>query len=791
MKTNSIRNKTQHIHPANQFIKPTLLALTVMPAMALVVPVNALATEKTNSELIVTGRTQASTVNTYNADHSTAATGMALPLRETPQSVSVITQQRIKDQGLETLDDMMNNTTGVTFEQLDNSGRITYRARGFTISNYKTDGLTTNYNNGGNGHGTTVNMDLYDHVEIVRGANGLTGGTGDPSASVNFVRKAPAKQAGANLGLIYGRWDQRRMYADLNAPLAYDGRLSSRFVISGEDSGSWRDRAGTKNLDALASFLLDLPSGTMINIGAQYDRNRINGTSWGSNVPVWYADGSRTSLPRSTNPVPDWAHSATDSKTFFGSIEQYFADDWKTKLSASHNISNITYARSVAKVNSSNRSNRKNYWSGFWNQDGTGAILNAEYSDYSTKEDNIEWTINGVFHLFGRSHELMGGINGYRIEGTQYSFDQNKLNNCSIGDYKVFAMCQYRAQSDGIKIADWRTWDGTGVPAFNVHRTQAHSVTTITNYGGYLAGRFSLADPLSAIIGVRLSNYKTWKDTYDINNHKTSNPASSNNGVVTPYAGVVFDINDNHSLYASYTSIFNPQIGKHDTEGKQIRPITGNSYEAGLKSEFFDGRLSTSTVLFAAQQQNVAKKLENGVYTPQGNDAYSASARGIRSKGVEFDIAGALSENWNLYFGYTYLNVNDPNPGADMLDPRHVMRLFTTYQLPGVLHNLTMGGGVRAQSYTTKLARQPGRPKHLIVAGETGAHSREFDKVTLTNGGYALIDLMARYKFNDNVWLTVNIKNLFDKTYYRNIGFYNGLIYGEPRAYWATLNISY
>lgn len=778
----------------NPVLKPTMLALTIAQTLLLAAPVSALAADgKTQSDLVVTAHERAG--NTYTTDRSSAATGMAMSLRETPQSVSVITGQRIQDQGMQSLDDVLLNTTGVTMQQLDNSGRITYRARGFDIHNFKTDGLTTNYNNGGDGHATAVNLDLYDHVEVIRGANGLLGGTGDPSATVNLVRKMPKKQAAASIGLIYGSYYKRRAFADINAPLAFDGRVRSRFVISGEDSGSWRDRSGTKNLDALASLSVDLTDSTLLNIGVQYDKNRINGASWGANVPVWYADGSLTDLPRSFNPVPVWAHSQARSNTYFASIEQFFAGDWKSKISYSHNDANIIYDRAVVKANNNDRGRNKrnsDHIGGYLNKDGTGGYLNGEYSDYDTKEDDLAWTVNGVFHLFGRSHELMGGVNYYRLASTQYGFAGNfdgTPGNCGIGDFQVFAAgkCQYRADpATGIPIANAFTWNGTGIPDFNAWRTDARTVTTTTNYGGYLAGRFSLAEPLSAIIGVRLSNYKIHVEdhSYDkSNNIRNKSFTTSNNGVVTPYAGLIFDINENYTAYASYTSIFNPQLGKGnaplaDAQGKQITPITGNSYEAGLKTDYFSGRLNGSVALFLEQQKNVATKVDD--------DIYEANAKGITSKGVELDISGTITDSWNIYLGYTYLNVDNPGikrsktTGAAALDdPRHLFRLFTTYRLPGMLDGLTVGGGISAQSYTSGIPSQAKRPPALK------------DDTPLKLKGYALVDVMARYQFNKNVGLTFNIDNLFDSTYYRNRGFYAGQIFGAPRTYWATVNISY
>lgn len=774
-----MRNSVNGIYRITPVGKPGLLAVAIAQTLLLAVP--ALAASHTQGqtaqgELKVIGQSiNTSRSNVYTVDGSPMATGMTLSLRETPQSLSVITRQRIEDQSLNNLDDLMGSVTGITRQQYDNAGRITYRARGFDISNYKTDGLTSKYNGSGGERGAIVNPVLYQQIEVIRGANGLLGGTGEPSATVNLVRKKPGKQFHSNLGISYGRWDQKRAFVDVNAPSVFDGRLRSRFVVSAQDAGSYLDRMSNKNIDLLANFEADLTRSSKLNFGVQYDRQHVNGGSWGTNVTMWYEDGTPTNLPRSTNPVPKWAFTDNHSTTFFVNLEQYFSSDWKTKISFSHNKFSDEFSHGIAKVNSA-RKGLPYKWAGFWRQDGTHAYLNARHGETESKEDSLEWSVNGIFRLFGRNHEVMAGINGSRLEETAYKFDKN---NCYIMGYDAWQGCMFRANS--MSIENWKTWDGT-YQGFTSFRTDQRSVNTITNYGGYLAGRFDLADPLIAIVGIRLSNYKTQTDEYDIHNIKSRNNKSSysDSRVLTPYLGMVFDITDNYSVYASYTSVFKPQSSR-DPSGNPIKPITGDSYEAGVKSELFNRRLNLSAALFTSQQRNIGEKLK-GVFTPTGEQAYRASAKGIRSNGVELDISGAITENWNLYFGYTLLNVDNPN-SHELDDPRHVMRLFTTYHLPGVMSGLTIGGGVRAQSYTRSEAF-PGKPVDVSKADCC-------QSVMVNTPGYALFDLMARYTFNDNVNLSFNVNNLLDKTYYRQRGFYNGQIYGEPRSYWASINIRY
>lgn len=707
--------------------------------------------------------------DSYTISAMTSVTGLDLSIRETPQSVSVLTRQQLDDLAVRDLDDALRNTTGITFTQLDVGARTTYRARGFEISNYKVDGLALDASSSFSGQGASVNMDLYDHVEIVRGATGLLGGTGDPSATINLVRKRPGRTFAASVGLRTGSWDAKHIDGDLNLPLNADGSVRARVVVSGGDTHTFRERESLRDLGVLTSIEADLGSRTTVGLGVQYERNRINGATWGANVPVWFADGTETNLSRSTNPAASWSYTKRENSTIFGSLTHRFDNRWKAEANVAHTRSEAINNMGVAKANLQNGT-----WGGIWNQDGTGAYLNGIHSESEARRDNFSLTLSGPFQLLGREHELLVGLNGNRVRDTSYTFS-GVNGNCDIAGIPTFQSgrsCQYRVS---LPIDDWRTWNGSYAD-FNTHRNDARTVTTTTNYGGYLAGRFSLADPLTLILGVRGSQYKTYADTYSLANVGTRGETNAHK-VWTPYAGVVFDLDRQTSAYASFTEVFNPQTAK-DVSGNFLEPVTGKSYEAGVKREMFNGALNGSLAFFSAVQNNVART-DGANTTPDGAQAYVANGTGVRSRGVDMELAGAINSQWNVYAGYTFLTV-DNRETEERVDPRHVLRLQSTYRLSGALSRLTVGGGVSWQSHTVS-APYPGRP----LGGN------KFDDSAIKVAGYTLFNLMARYQINDQLTATLSVHNLFDKTYYRQYGFYNGLIYGEPRRITLGLRASF
>jgi outer membrane receptor for ferric coprogen and ferric-rhodotorulic acid len=725
----------------------------------------AVADEADEESIVVTGQRTEDT-KSYTGHEASIAIGLPLSLRETPQTVTVVTRQLLDDQQIETIDDVLGTTPGVTSYANDNAGRTTYRARGFDITNYRIDGMQVDGQTNFSGGGASTNMDLYDSVQIVRGANGLLGGTGDPSATIYLQRKQPTTTLGASGMLTLGNWNKRRVMGDLNVPVTTDGGVRARLVFTDESTDTFREREHIDRRGILANVAVNLGPQTVLNGGIQYERTRNDGASWGSNVSIWFADGTLANLPRKTNPVTDWSVAKRESTAAFVNLDHRWDNGWHLKLGYARTEGETYNNIGVAKVN--NAARNVGGFAGFWNRDGTGGYLNGIHSEYETGRDNVDVTLSGPIHLFGREHQLMFGVNGYRDRVTEYAFSA-ALGNCSIAGVAPWSGCQYRAA--GLPIDDWRTWDGS-YANYETFRTDARAVDKTRNIGGYAAGRFSLMDGLTAIVGGRISEYKAHGGDYNVSNvWKADATTTRQKGVFTPYAGLVYDVTREISLYASYTDMFTPQGNLRDENDNLLDPVTGSSYEAGVKGAFYDGKLNASLAFFRNKQSNVAES--TGLLNDVTGETIYRSVDGVISKGIDLDASGEVLPGWNLFFGYSYLDVKGL---SYQRDPHHVVRLSTSYTLPGAWNRLTIGGGISSQSQT-EWSTNPGRP----------LGNGQYDATNLKVGGYTLVNLMARYQVTENVQLSVNVSNLTDKTYYRQYGFYDGLIYGEPRSYSVTL----
>jgi outer membrane receptor for ferric coprogen and ferric-rhodotorulic acid len=239
---------------------------------------------------------------------------------------------------------------------------------------------------------------------------------------------------------------------------------------------------------------------------------------------------------------------------------------------------------------------------------------------------------------------------------------------------------------------------------------------------------------------------------------------------------LVYDLDDTYSLYSSYTSIYQPQMSK-DANRQLLDPVQGNSYEAGIKADYFGGRLNARFAVYRIEQDNIAEYVS-------GVDAESVyrAVQGATTKGFEVELAGELSEGWNISAGYTYNHTRDTHGDyvygsvLQTTAPEQLVRVFSTYRLPGRWSSLTLGGGVNWQSEFFGNVFQP-NPSDSVNFGQDS---------TITQRSYALLDVMARYRFNEHLSTTLNVKNLFDKTYYTGLGNFGTGFYGEPRSLQLT-----
>lgn len=676
--------------------------------------------------------------HSYTTGSTSTATGLPLSIRETPQSVTVITRQQMDDRGVQSIGDALRNTPGISTQKYD-SDRTEFSARGFAITNFQYDGVNIPYDgvygeNPNNGDDASS----LDRIEIVKGATGLMTGSGDPSATVNLIRKKPTKEFKASISGTVGYWDAYRSVGDISGSLNDSGSVRGRFVGAYSDKNSYQDHYSQKKDLFYGILEADLTPDTLLTFGVDKSSTTPRGSSWTGN-PVYFSDGGRTDFPRHFNPGADWSRRDFDDITYFASLEQALANDWKFKASIDQKTTDHDTRLASASGGNPDRAT------------GEGMFLYWGRWEGHRVQNTADVNVTGPYTLGGREHELVAGFmaSHSRQTGATYDTSAFELVPGSIYD-----------------------WSGD-LPEQNFPKNGKYERTQSQN-GLYLATRLHATDDLSIILGSRLSTFKYNEDYsyYPGAGLDDTHASYKEHGVVTPYAGVVYDLDDTYSAYASYTSIYQPQTYK-DANGSTLAPVEGASYEAGLKAAYFDGRLNASLAFFRIEQDNVAESIGTN---PVTNEGIYKAIDGATTKGVELELAGEAAEGWNLSAGYTYARTRDADEqrifGFPLATskPEHVVRTFTTYRLPGALDQVTIGGGISWQSaFYGK-----------IYSPTTGGDTR------IKQGGYTLVDLMSRYQFNENLSFTVNANNVFDKRYLTGLGNFDTTYYGEPRNVMLT-----
>lgn len=672
-----------------------------------------------------------------------AATGLGLTLRETPQSVTVVTRQRMDDQALNSFDQVLEQVPGLYFwssaSGVGSGGEV--RARGYAINSLQVDGVTAPSSLWGDYNTAAVDTAIYDSITVVRGATGLLTGAGDPSGSVSLTRKRPTGNFQASVAQGFGRWNQVRSVADVSGPLNAQGSLRGRLVVAHDEGESWIDRYEGKKDVAYGVLEADLGDKTTLNLAVEYAKQDGSSAGVWTSGSVAFIDGSPTNFPRNTNLRADWSDHHNERTTVSAAVEHRFTEDWNGRFSYIHSSSDTAGRFGWAGVSETTLQ-------------GTNDILLTNYRS-KFRANVVDARLNGGFRLWGRKQEVVIGFNASDLK--------NRV------PYNAFT---YDGPVQILNGARQLIWDGSyPEPDWSALPNYPEEATTKQS-GAYIAAHLKPADRMSVLAGIRSSTWTTRRlDSASgaiVDDRKEA-------AVLTPYVGVGYDLTAWLTAYASYSTIFNPQSFK-DITGRTLDPEEGKSRELGLKGEWLDGRLNASAAVFWSGKDNLAVADGNNL-TPQGEQAYIA-ASDTKARGIDVEVSGQLTRAWKIQTSYTRTVLKDSSGERlfTQVQPEHQVKLFTTWTPPS-LSRLTVGGGVLWQSKI-----------YGTLSVNPSLDGVSFVDRTYTQSSHAVVNLNASYAFDDHLSLAMQLNNVFDKTY-RVHGVFS--YYGAPRNLLATLRYKF
>lgn len=590
---------------------------------------------------------------------SSGATGMAMEIKETPQSISTVDQKDIADFGLTGSIDVLRMGTGINVEQYE-TNRAVFNSRGFEVQYTQIDGLGLS-----NSWGTVVGqMDtfLFESVEFIRGANGLLTGMGNASGTINYVRKRPTNKDEGLVSFSAGSYGLRRGAFDYNKVLTEDGAWAGRLVVSQENKDSHLRDLNDKRSTVYGVVDGQIGRHGVLTLGVTLQDAKQKSPMWGS-LTLLKADGSQAEFDESSSTSQKWTYWNTQSQSAFVEYAHDLGAGWEAKLTYNYTHgeedTKLLYAYSLT---------------GALNDDNTG-LIGWPYRGFTTTNSSVvDAKLSGQFDAFGRKHGLLVGL----------SHTRNRT-----------ATDLYAGQSNMF----------LPLPAFpyggDVYPEPAWGPRTPDSNGGqqltrlYATTRLALTNSLAGIVGINAVHYT--REGSSLYGDTAPKPSPDLNEV-SPYVGLTYDITPAVLAYASYSDIFQVQEQKN-LAGDFLDPVKGVNAEVGLKAEWLDKKLLTTVALFTAEQKGLATFA--GI---DANQQYYYDPKTVKSKGIELEATGRISRDAKLTVGLTHLKLTGPD-GQDIYEwvPRTTANIrFDTAvaALPG----LRLGIHGRWQSESSKIA---------------------------------------------------------------------------------------
>ncbi|MDC8783830.1 TonB-dependent siderophore receptor [Roseateles koreensis] len=698
----------------------TACALAALIAIADVAQAQAQAEAQSTSTLekiVVTGK-RANRV-------SKGATGLAMDIKDTPQSISSIDKEDLTNFGLTGSNEALAMATGINVEQYE-TNRATFNSRGFEIQLTQMDGLGMT-----NSWGTVVGREdtfLFESIEVIRGANGLLTGVGNSSGTINYIRKRPKNEDGGEFGVSFGSWGLKRAELDYNKVFTQDGSWAGRLVVASEDKDSF-----TRDLHNKRNTIYGVVDGQIgqngtLTVGLTAVDAKQNAPMWGS-LTLLHAEGSQADFPVSSSTSANWAYWNTQSYNAFAEYTHRLTQDWEAKLT--YNVRHANEATKLLYAYS---------YTGVLNNDNTGLVGWPYRSQGSTDDSVLDANVSGPFSAFGRKHTLLVGLSR--------SHEKTAVDTYAALTHMGDSLPAFPYGGNAYAEPDWA-----------VRAPSTRGQQTLTRM--YVASRLVLTDNLKAIVGLNAVHLE--RSGASIYGSAATNTEYPDTNKFSPYVGLTYDFTPDVLGYVSYSDIFQNQ-DQTDHGGHYLAPMKGVNAETGIKAEWLNKQLMTTFALFTAKQQNLATYAGLITDVPTTDPRYNTNwyeGKDVRSKGFELEAVGRLSKDTKVSLGYTHLILTGPD-GKDIYEwvPRNTLK-------------------ARVES------RMPALPElHLGLAGRWQS---EISNVSYgKQSGYAVADVFASYALNSKMTVRLNVDNLSDKKYITGLAY--GALYGAPRSYGVSLD---
>ena len=665
----------------------------------------------------------------YKTDKVSTSLRLAAPLLEIPQNIQVVTSAALADQQVISMSDgLIRNVSGAV--RLEHWGDLyaNILMRGSQIQAFR-NGFNVVSSFWGP---LTEDMSFVDHIEFVKGPAGFMLANGDPSGLYNVVTKKPTGETKGEVSMTLGSYDLYRTAVDLDGKLSTDGRLLYRLNVAGQNKKSHRanEYNNRYSFAPVISYQLDDKTKITAEYSLQYAKMSDIGSYYAfspfgyATLPVDY-----TAMPPGLSPTKINDHSA------FLNLEHQLSDQWKLTAQGSY----FNYSQSGTSM-----------WPSDVNAQGK-MIRAVGIWDAKSEMTMGQVFLNGAINTGSVQHRILAGLD---VGTKDYMADWaqgHKLDTVG-GEFDPLNPV-YGAPANGYPQYD-RTLD---LPARAVKAggimDQRYSGIYIQDELGFLENKIRLT----------LAGRYTYVTQSQWGGDQTKAKHFS------PRIGLSVSVDKNLSLYGLYDQAFIPQGGKL-AGGGNIKPVTGNNMEIGVKKDWFDGKWNTTISAY-----RIIKKNElTGDPNSAPNSGLSVVLGEKTSQGIEFDLKGEVLTGLNAMVNYAYTDskVTEATAGTSFIKgqltpgfAKHTINSWLEYKVQdGALKGTGLSG-----SFT------------YLIDRATANYSTTNPEQNLPD--YFKLNAGAFWE-KDKIKLTLNVFNLLDKYLYS--GSYYTNYFSSPAYSWQT-----
>ena len=662
-----------------------------------------------------------------------------------PQSLTLIGQSVIRDQQAQRLSDVVKNVNGVYLSTARASTQEAFSARGysFSSSNLFKNGARIN-------SGAMPEMSSLERVEVLKGSAAILYGQVAPGGVVNMVTKQPKFRQGGELSFRAGSYQLYKPAFDVYGPL--NGSIAYRVNGIFESARSYRDVVSSERYYVNPSLLFKLGNRTELVVEGDYLKHDFT-----PDFGIGSLDNTKIpDLPRNTFLGTPWQYARTQQATANASVKHHLNDNWQLSSMLSY----------------------QNYSRDYFSTERIQAAANGDWTrplgrtytneDYYTAQVNL----TGKFTTGKLHHTLLAGADADRYLTTNYTYKIVQAPGLPANSY------------DKINILDPGKYTArTDIPV--TERTNRINLP-IDKGGVYVQDLVKLSAKFNLLAGARWSYvYSDRPDTTVLSTGANKTGVTKYDAAFSPRLGLVYKPTDATSFFVSYANSFSVNTGV-DIDGKTLDPSIIDQYEAGIKNEFFNGKLSANLTAYRIKNNNLSQTapfLKDGV-TPNNNTAIKALVGETTSDGVEVDLAGHPTAGLDLMAGYSYnfmRYTNTPDAKGNYIEgerlvttPAHTANGSVFY----TFHQSSLKGlKVGASAFYT--GKRYGGWNNTI--GQTQTYNRLIPVEAFTT-----IDLSAGYSFK-KLSLLAKISNLTNTySYYLHENYSTNPI--APRQFVATVS---